>query len=276
MKTRAGFASVASVAAIVALTLCASSVGAQRGLIRQAWTIDGVQRTALVAAPQKIAPDARVPLVFVFHGHGGSSANAARSFHTHESWPEAVVIYPQGLPTVGQVTDPEGKRAGWQHTIDGEGGRDLELFDAMLKWAREKYPIDEHAVFVAGHSNGGSITYVLWAARGDLIAAVAPSSSVFKPELFTIAKPKPAFIVAGRKDPLVPFAVQQLSLQAVLRLNRANQTAEPWSSGAQRHAAPAEGADVIAYVHPGGHAMPGDSGALIVRLFKEVLAKQRK
>src|SRR5262245_40801632 len=67
------------------------------GLTRETWTVDGVERTALVATPRTSAP--HQPLVLVFHGHGGTSANAARTFRIHELWPEAVVIYPQGLPT---------------------------------------------------------------------------------------------------------------------------------------------------------------------------------
>ncbi len=41
------------------------------------WTVDGVEREALVAAPQN-PPASGAPLVFVFHGHGGNMNNAAR------------------------------------------------------------------------------------------------------------------------------------------------------------------------------------------------------
>jgi poly(3-hydroxybutyrate) depolymerase len=36
------------------------------------WTIDGVEREALVFAPAKQAPGGKAPLVFGFHGHGGT------------------------------------------------------------------------------------------------------------------------------------------------------------------------------------------------------------
>jgi polyhydroxybutyrate depolymerase len=242
---------------------------AAAGLFRQAWTIDGVERTALVAMPHVAAKDPGGPLVLVFHGHGGSSANAARSFRIHEAWPEAVVIYPQGLPTVGVVTDPEGKLPGWQHAAGANGDRDLRFVDAMLVWAKAHAAIDDRRVFAAGHSNGGSMVYVLWAARPNAFAAFAPSSSVFRLDAIASATPKPAFIVAGRADPLVPFAAQQLSLRGLLRLNKANVNAEPWSGGVQRHAS-SIGADVVAYIHAGGHQMPGDTGALIVKFFKSV------
>jgi hypothetical protein len=75
--------------------------------------------------------------------------------------------------------------------------------------------------------------------------------------------------VSGRADALVPFAAQQLSLRGVLRLNQAAATAQPWSGGAERHAS-SIGADVITYIHPGGHPMPDDAGALMAKFFQSV------
>lgn len=239
------------------------------GLAQQTFTVDAVERTALVAAPRPATADKPAPLVLVFHGHGGSSANAARSFRLHEAWPEAVVIYPQGLPTVGVLTDPQGNLPGWQHMARMDGDRDLHFVDAMLTWAKAHYAIDARHIFAAGHSNGGSMVYVLWAARPDDFAAFAPSSSIFPLDAIASAKPKPAFIVSGRADPLVPFAAQQLSLRGVLRLNKANANAEPWSGGAVRHQS-SIGADVVTYIHDGGHAMPGDAGELMVRFFRSI------
>jgi len=238
------------------------------GLSRQTWTVNGLERSGLVAAPHSTT-DAAAPLVLVFHGHGGSSANAARTFRIHEAWPDAVVIYPQGLTTAGVLTDPDGKLPGWQHTAGVDGDRDLHFVDAMLTWASAQYAIDPKRIFAAGHSNGGSMVYVLWAARADRFAGFAPSSSIFRVDAIASAKPKPAFIVSGRADPLVPFAAQQLSLRGVLRLNQAAVAGTPWSGGAERHAS-SIGADVITYIHPGGHAMPDDAGALMARFFKSV------
>src|SRR4051812_38371191 len=88
-----------------------AAVGAE--LERLTWTVGGVEREALVHVPTHFGP-AGAPLVFAFHGHGGSDRQAARSFHLHDAWPDALVVYPQGLPTVGQLTDGSGKEAGWQ------------------------------------------------------------------------------------------------------------------------------------------------------------------
>jgi polyhydroxybutyrate depolymerase len=269
----------AVVGVITAVALLGSARGALSAagqapvvLTRQTWTVDGVERSALVAVPRAGASGARVPLVLVFHGHGGSSANAARTFRIHEAWPEAVVMYPQGLPTVGVVVDPEGRLPGWQQLAGGNGDRDLHLTDAMLAWATSHYPIDPARIFAAGHSNGGSMVYLLWAVRGDQFAAFASAASVFRPNLIAAATPKPAFIVAGREDALVPFVAQQVSLAAVLRLDKADPDGAAWAGDAKKHVS-SIGADVISYIHPGGHPMPADTGALMVRFFKDVATR---
>src|SRR5687768_13981889 len=95
-------------------------------LNRREWDIDGVTREALVYIP----PGAKAnnsPLVFAFHGHGGSMQGAARMFHIHELWPEAIAVYMQGLNTPGQLTDPEGKRPGWQRRPGDQADRDLKF-----------------------------------------------------------------------------------------------------------------------------------------------------
>jgi polyhydroxybutyrate depolymerase len=102
------------------------------------WTIDGVQREAIIYRPSKTpaaegeAARKGAPVVFGFHGHGGNARQAARSFRLHEEWPEAIVVYMQGVPTPGRLTDPEGKLNGWQHDPGDHDDRDLKFFDAVL------------------------------------------------------------------------------------------------------------------------------------------------
>ena len=86
---------------------CVFAVRAADTPLRREWTVDGIVRQALVYAPAQTSTQAS-PVVFAFHGHGGSMQNAARSFGYHRLWPEAIVVYPQGLKTPGRLTDPQG------------------------------------------------------------------------------------------------------------------------------------------------------------------------
>ena len=232
---------------------------------RMEWMVDGVQREALVFVPSKSASNPP-PLVFGFHGHGGNMRNAARSFQLHSHWPEAVVVYMQGLNTPGRLTDPEGKKPGWQSTIGDQGDRDLKFFDAVLASMKEKHKIDERRVYSTGHSNGGGFTYVLWAARGDVFAAVAPSAAVAARTAKDL-KPKPVMHIAGENDELVKFAWQQLTITRLRTLNECGE-GMVWDKNCTLYPSKIE-APVVTMIHSGTHKYPDEAPALIVKFFKE-------
>jgi polyhydroxybutyrate depolymerase len=228
------------------------------------WTIGPDKRTAMVALP-KAFPAAGAPLVLVFHGHGGTAMNMTRAMPIHTEWPEAVVIYAQGLPTGGTVVDREGKRAGWQNAPGMQNDRDVRFVDSLLAWAKSQYRIDTKRVFATGHSNGGWFTYVLWAMRPDSFAAFAPASAVFG-RMAEGAKPKPALVIAGEKDRLVPFALQRGSIITVARLNGAEPKGEAWFGGAALHKAAL--APLATYVYPGAHPLPANAAAVVTYFFR--------
>lgn len=237
---------------------------------RVEWTVGDLKREALVYAPEKAAKEA-CPVVFVFHGHGGSMANVEKSFAVHKLWPEAVVVYPQGVPTPGKLTDPEGKKAGWQHSPGDQADRDLKFFDAMLKSLRTDYKVDDKRVYATGHSNGGGFTYLLWATRGDELAAVAPSAAGGRN--VAALKPKPCLHVMGEKDELVKFDNQKKVAEAVRKVNGCAADGKEWGkSGAVVGTLyPSDGGTpFVAAVHPGGHQFPAaDAPKLIVKFFQE-------
>jgi polyhydroxybutyrate depolymerase len=252
---------------IVSLLLLASPFAraAADNLQPMNFTVGGVARTALIYVPAsaKINP---TPLVFVFHGHGGSAQQAEKSFHIERDWPEAIVVYMQGLPTVGQITDPQGTRAGWQAAVGDNGDRDLKFFDAVLARVKLDYDVDAKRIYATGHSNGGGFTYLLWLARGDVFAAVAPSSAVAKYAMQL--KPKPVMHIAGESDPLVKFAWQQTMMAVVRKVNGCSATGEPWDKQCiiypSKNSTP-----LVTFIHPGGHVFDPAAPALIVKFFKE-------
>ena len=107
---------------------------------------------------------------------GKRPADAARSFGYHTLWPEAIVVYMQGLPTPGK-TDPDGKQPGWQRLAGDQQDRDFKFFDAVLADLKKDYKVDAKRVYATGHSNGGGFTYLLWSTRGDIFAAMGPSAA---------------------------------------------------------------------------------------------------
>ena len=74
--------------------------------------------------------------------------------------------------------------------------------------------VDEKRIYSTGHSNGGAFTYLLWAERGDVFAAMAPSAAVRRK--FDRLKPKPVMHLAGEKDALVKYQWQELMMPGLL------------------------------------------------------------
>ncbi|QDT55985.1 Alpha/beta hydrolase family protein [Caulifigura coniformis] len=231
--------------------------------------VDGVTREALIAIPEGASSAKPAPVVFAFHGHGGTMRNAARTFAFEKAWPDAVVVYMQGLKTA-TLRDPAGERPGWQNLPGQQGDRDVKAFDAFLAHVKSKTSIDDNRIYATGHSNGGGFTYALWGARPDLFAAIAPSSA--NPPLSNSLKPLPVFQVTGKTDAIVSYAGQTRTVDAVRRINRCEETGKSWATDCTEYPSPS-GKPVIWMVHDGGHKYSADAPALIVRFFKEQTRK---
>jgi polyhydroxybutyrate depolymerase len=251
------------------LALVSVTAAADPPLAEKEWKIGDVARKALVYAPPA-ATTTETPVVFAFHGHGGTMKNAAEKWAYHKLWPEALVVYMQGLPTAGK-TDPEGKLPGWQKTTGDMEDRDLKFFDEVLATLERDYKLDKKRIYVTGHSNGGAFTYLLWAARGDKLAAVGPSAAA-PGRSFRDLKPLPALHVAGEKDEIVSFEIQKKTMELVRKLNGCDAQGESWASAGSlvgtRYPSKT-GTPFVSVIYPGTHKFPDEAPGLIVKFFKE-------
>ena len=235
------------------------------------WNVEGTMRKALVYLPAISGSSKSHPLIFAFHGHGGTMQNMYRTHRFDLLWPEAIIVYPQGLNTPGNLTDPEGKKTGWQQ-LNTMNNRDLKFFDRMLDSLKKVLDIDDDRLYATGHSNGGNFVYQLWAQRGDLFAAFAPTSTLPGKNLPAL-KPKPVFVITGQNDPLVKPGNQYLAHQKLLRLNGCDPNGSKDGPLITRYASKI-GAPVELYIHPGGHEYPQDANEAVVRFFKQQAQKQ--
>lgn len=244
-----------------------SRIPRERGanLVRRTWTIENDERVALLHIPER-ATKTDTPVVFAFHGHGGNARQAARSFHMHTEWPEAIVVYMEGLPTPGVLTDPEGKQNGWQNRPGLQNDRDLKFFDAVRATLRKEYKVDERRIYAMGHSNGGGFTYLLWRERPDVFAAFAPSGSITLAAPFL--KPKPAMHIAGKNDALVKFRWQERTMTAIRMVDGCDEKGEPWAKDCTLYPSKT-GTPLVTMIYNGTHRYPAEAPALIVRFFKE-------
>lgn len=237
------------------------------------WDVNGVKREAIVYVPEG-ATTTPAPLVFAFHGHGGSSGQFARSSEFQTAWPQAIVVYPQGLPTAG-MTDPQGKKAGWQRGPGAEGDRDLKFFDAMLAGLKSQFKLDERRIYSTGHSNGGGFTYLLWGQRGSIFAALGPSAAGAAASRDATFVARPLIHIAGENDTVVPIAFQQRTLTAARAINGCDGEGSTWAKYCTQYLSKS-GTPIVVCLQPGGHKYYEQATELIVRFFKEHALPENK
>ena len=236
------------------------------GLKRMTWRVGELTREALVSIPP--STDKKVPLVFAFHGHGGTSTYGARNMGFHTAWPEAICVYPQGLPTPVPLLDPEGRLSGWQKFSGDQEDRDLRFFDAMLATFNAEHQIDTNRIYSAGHSNGAFFTYLLWGARGESIAAIGPIAGLISQRAAGNFQPIPIFHVAGEADPIVRFRLQESTISRARQINGCD--AEGKAAGAYcTEYASSRGTPVVTFIHPSGHEIPDGAVERMTRFFKD-------
>jgi polyhydroxybutyrate depolymerase len=231
------------------------------------WTVDGVQREALVFGPAPATNAHPLPLVFAFHGHYGNMNAAAQAMHLQTFWPGAIIVYPQGLKTPSQV-DPNGNGFGWQVQAGQPGlnDRDLKFFDAMVADLSQKFPVDPTRIYATGFSNGAIFSYLLWAERGKVLAAVGIVAGRIDPaEHLTI--PRAATMIGGTNDNVLPFADQQQAMQQARQVDSATGAGQSCGPICTLYPSSTQ-TPVVTRIHSGGHIYPPWAGAAIVEFFK--------
>ena len=218
------------------------------------WNIDGVQREAMVFAPSQAG--AKAPVIFGFHGHGGSMRSASVAMHFQDVWPQAVVVYPQGIPTATRV-DPAGLRSGWSE-------RDLPFFDAMLATLRTKYRIDDKRVYAAGFSNGAMFSLLLWDKRASALAGIAVCAGVLIDAHPTT--PRPLIHIAGERDRIAVYDRQLDTMKQECAIDGCRDDGKPLGCGATLYPS-SKHAPVETVIHRGGHVYPLNASRWIVDFF---------
>lgn len=230
----------------------------------QTFNIEGVERKAIIHEGE--AKTKKSPVLFVFHGHGGNARLVEQRFKFHNAWKEALVVYMEGIPGVGMLTDREGVRNGWQNNPGDVNDRDLKFFDEVLKQLQKDYQIDDKRIYAVGHSNGSRFVNVLWASRADKFAAfcaVAGPGGI----MIQNAAPKPIWISMGENDPIVPIGLQKRSAETVKRVLKVDE-AKGVVNGEITTYKGLNGTELVIEDRNAGHEFPIESIPAMVEFFK--------
>lgn len=269
MKTRLPIVFRIVMLAVAALVTATGQVTVTGQGKLMTWTVDGNERKAIVFAPKDTSDGRKLPVVFGFHGHGGNMQGMSQLMHIQTVWPEAIVVYPQGLNSPGPI-DPPGNKSGWQfeanQTAGNVGNRDLDFFDAMLETMKQTYAVDEKQIYSTGFSSGAVFSYLLWAERGKTIAAIGEvAGRLWDSEHLT--EPRPILAIAGQKDTTDPFDLQLQSIEKSRQADSANGPAQVCGQNCKFYASTTQ-TPVKTFTHPGGHVYPPWAPAEIVKFFK--------
>ena len=185
------------------------------------FTIEGIERKAIFYEP-KIKSE-KTPVVFIFHGHGGTAKWASNKLNFYDEFPEALIIYMQGTPGVtNSLVDKEGKYNGWQMNPDELENRDVKFFDEVFHQIQQNHIIDLDRIYAVGHSNGSRFVNVLWKMRPEKFAAfvtVAGPGGVW----LRTAPQKSVWISFGKNDEIVPYKIQKFSSKQYLKFLNADE-----------------------------------------------------
>lgn len=229
------------------------------GTVPEPWAsidVGGVERTFVLRPPTDYDPTHAYPLVFAWHGLGGSGSLAQRYFGIDGlGRADAIIVYPDALPLESQ-----GGQAGWDLGFDGT---DFAFFDALLATLETNYCIDRDRIFSTGHSFGGYMSNALGCGRGDVLRAIAPVAGG-GPWQRTCAGQVDVWLTHGTADPTVGFEQGESSRDFWLEQNACATTTTPTEpSPCERY----DGCEVVWCPHDGEHEWPAFAGAAIWDFF---------
>lgn len=190
--------------------------------IAQKLDVEGQERTFELYLPDDYNPSQAYPLIFGFHGGGGTGAWSQSYWGLDEEvGSDAIVVYPDGLVPLND------KAAGWD--LDPEN-YDFDFFDALLSHLKTNLCIDEARVFSTGFSWGAYMSNSLGCYRSDVLAAFAsvaggmPGAKPPAPAFPDCAGKIAAWIVHGTVDYTIPLYAGEEIRDIFLENNGCQQT----------------------------------------------------
>ncbi|MEI6518710.1 MAG: hypothetical protein WCO98_01490 [bacterium] len=259
--------------AISSITIVNKPAPPQGDNLLETMTVDGFTRTALVSTGHSDNP----PLLLVFHGFGGYASSMESLTKFHQLWPEATVVYPQGLDVVKpsiQYWAP-----GWPDypdeyktadAINQYHDRDIHFIDALLTLMRNKYQIDQNHVYATGFSNGATFSYLLYTLRPGIFNAFAglAGPATFLNYAFTS---RPVLTINGTNDAYVPADLAASMKAEFMRVNQCSSTSASWqfnSAYSIYNPAVPSGEPLVWYQPNSGHTWISGASEAMIAFFK--------
>ena len=196
---------------------CPSTATAVPGESNKSITVGTLMRTYLLHIPTGYTGKTPVPVVFDFHGLGGSGSTqkGLSGWATLGDSKGFITVFPNGVGNSWNI----GRCCSTAQTQNVD---DVGFVRAIIKQLQTDACIDSKRVYASGCSNGGGMSYKLACDAADVIAAVAPvdcdcvTGSTSNPSCASCAPARPISEIAFRAtgDQVVPYNGGQCSIAA--------------------------------------------------------------
>ena len=159
---------------------------------------DGQNRNYIVYIPSSYDGTTQVPLVFNFHGGGGTSSdflNYENDMRPIADTANFIAVYPQA------AVDPTDGSNSWLHKTPTTHN-DVNFIEAIIDTLSYDYNIDNDRVYACGYSEGGIFSYELGCRLNNRIAGFASVSGSMLVDAFRVS-----YYNLGNCSPIHPTAV---------------------------------------------------------------------
>jgi polyhydroxybutyrate depolymerase len=231
-------------------------------------------RTYRLSVPTTYDPNTPLPLLFGFHGVGGTGAQTQTSFNLESSTTgggKAIFVYPDALPK--QEPNDGGVAVDWVTPLGASNkGIDFAFFEALVSEIESKYCVDTSRVFATGISAGGIFTNFVGCWYGDILRAIAPVASEKPwstphnaPANMLCTGSVAAMVIHGTNDPYSSYTTNGLGTLDFWLAQNGCQASNPATdavtpNACQDYQGCAAGLPVVMCSHDEGHAWPVKTG----------------
>jgi poly(3-hydroxybutyrate) depolymerase len=155
---------------------------------------EGAKRTYYLFVPSVATAEHPVPVVMLLHGSGRNGLSLMDKWKDLANKEGFIAVAPDAIT-------PEG----WRAPVDGP-----DFLHELLSVLRSQFPIDQHRMYLFGHSGGASFALYMALYESEYFAATAIHAGALHPEDEKIvklaARKIPIHIAVGDVDPFFPLA----------------------------------------------------------------------
>jgi len=166
---------------------------------------DQIPRQYIVYIPENYNHSIPTPILFAFHGFGGSNNFIMNSAEFNEIADQEnfIVVYPQGSLILNLLA--HWNVGGFTQISNTD---DVAFVDYLISSLSEMYNINLDRVYATGMSNGGFMSFLLACQLSNKIAAIASVTGSMTTQTLNECDPQrevPILQIHGTNDPVVPY-----------------------------------------------------------------------